>query len=160
MVNLLVLLRFEILEPTSTAAAAAMHDYAARASESGGRVVDHDGDQMLVCLTDMRWGLQSLRNLLAQARRDGFAVRAAIVQAVLARSDAQNEGAGFTARTLDTLLRLASQVGRQQVGITSKLLSLVELGAPEFADLFTPIDEPPRVLPGEPRPQPVLVMAG
>lgn len=160
MVNLLVLLRFEGLEAAATRAEAAMVDYIRRVGESGGRVVDHEGDQLLVCLTDMRWGLLSLRNLLAQARRDGFAVRAAIVQAVLARPDASHEGPGFTARTLDTLLRLAGQVGRQQVGITPKLLSLIQLSAPEFADLFASTDESGRPVRGELRPQPVLVMAG
>ncbi|MCZ7561639.1 MAG: hypothetical protein M5U30_17660 [Burkholderiaceae bacterium] len=160
MVNLLVLLRFEGLDAYAAPAREAMLDYARRVRESGGRVVDQDGDQLLVCLTDMRWGLQSLRNLLALARRGGFAVRAAIVQAVLARPGTGDDGAGFTARTLETLLRLASEVGRQQVGITPKLLSLIQLSAPEFADLFESAGAAPPVPAGERRPQPVLVMAG
>ncbi|GMV03042.1 MAG: hypothetical protein KJZ98_01280 [Burkholderiaceae bacterium] len=160
MLNLLVLLRFEGFEATASPEREALLDYARRVHDSGGRVVDQDGDQLLVCLTDMRWGLQSLRNLLALARRDGFAVRAAIVQAVLARTGATHEGSGFTARTLETLLRLAGEVGRQQVGITPKLLSLIQLSAPEFADLFASADAPARALPGEHGPQPVLVMAG
>ncbi len=160
MVNILVLLRFEGLEACAAPAREAMLDYARRVRESGGRVVDQDGDQLLVSLTDMRWGLQSLRNLLALARRDGFAVRAAIVQAVLARPGTGHDGAGFTARTLETLLRLAGEVGRQQVGITPKLLSLIQLSAPEFADLFESADAAPPHAAGEPRPQPLLVMAG
>ncbi len=160
MLNLLVLLRFEGFEATASPEREALLDYARRVHDSGGRVVDQDGDQLLVCLTDMRWGLQSLRNLLALARRDGFAVRAAIVQAVLARTGGTHEGSGFTARTLETLLRLAGEVGRQQVGITPKLLSLIQLSAPEFADLFASADAPARALPGEHGPQPVLVMAG
>ena len=160
MVNLLVLLRFEGFDACTLPAREAMLGYARRVGENGGRVVDHDGDQLLVCLADMRWALQSLRNLLALARRDGFAVRAAIVQAVLARAGTTPDGGGFTARTLETLLRLAGEVGRQQVGVTPKLLSLIQLGAPEFADLFESADTAPPGLPGEPRPQPVLVMAG
>jgi hypothetical protein len=160
MVNLLVLLRFEGLDAPATAPEQAMLAYAARVRESGGQVVAREADQLLVCLTDMRWGLQSLRNLLAQARRSDFAVRAAIVQAVLARADAGGQGPGFTARTLDTLLRLAGHVGRQQVGITPKLLSLIELSAPEFATLFEAADAPAPSLPGEIRPQPVLLMGG
>ncbi len=160
MVNLLVLLRFEGFDACTLPAREAMLGYARRVGENGGRVVDHDGDQLLVYLADMRWALQSLRNLLALARRDGFAVRAAIVQAVLARAGTTPEGGGFTARTLETLLRLAGEVGRQQVGVTPKLLSLIQLGAPEFADLFESADTAPPGPPGEPRPQPVLVMAG
>ncbi len=160
MINLLVLLRFEILSAAPEAAEAARREYLRRVRDNGGRVVDHDGDQLLVCLTDMRWGLQSLRTLLAQARREGFAVRAAIVQAVLARADASPEGPGFTTRTLDTLLRLAGHVGRQQVGITPKLLSLIQLSAPEFADLFTPVDDSLPSGTGALPSQPILVMAG
>ncbi|MCL4185219.1 MAG: hypothetical protein KJ011_17420 [Burkholderiaceae bacterium] len=160
MVNLLVLLRFEGLDGSATMPEQAMLAYAARVRDSGGQVVAREADQLLVCLTDMRWGLQSLRNLLAQARGSGFAVRAAIVQAVLARPEPGSEGPGFTARTLDTLLRLAGHVGRQQVGITPKLLSLIELSAPEFAGLFEAADAPVPALPGEIRAQPVLLMAG
>ena len=57
MVNLLVLLRFEDLDQPAGPAAQAMLAYAARVRDSGGRVVDQEGDQLLVCLTDMRWGL-------------------------------------------------------------------------------------------------------
>jgi hypothetical protein len=160
MVNLLVLLRFEDLDQPAGPAAQAMLAYAARVRDSGGRVVDQEGDQLLVCLTDMRWGLQSLRNLLGQARGGSFAVRAAIVQAVLARPDPHHQGPGFTGRTLDTLLRLSGHVGRQQVGITPKLLSLIQLSAPEFADLFASMRVPAEPLPGESPRQPVLVMAG
>lgn len=160
MVNLLVLLRFESGDDAVPAADAAMLAYTERVEHGGGQVVDREADQLLVCLTDMRWGLQSLRELLARARREGFVVRAAIVQAVLARPDPRELRPVFTARTLETLLRLAGQVGRQQVGITPKLLSLIQLAAPEFADLFESPAQPESVLPGETRAQPVLVMAG
>lgn len=160
MVNLLILLRFESGDHAGPAADAAMLGYAQRVEQGGGQVVDREADQLLVCLTDMRWGLRSLRELLAEARREGFVVRAAIVQAVLARPDPQEARPVFTTRTLETLLRLAGHVGRQQVGITPKLLSLIQLSAPEFADLFASADAPARALPGEHGPQPVLVMAG
>lgn len=160
MINLLVLLRFEGLEESARPAEEAMHAYAARVRECGGQVVDHEDDQLLVCLPDMRWGLQSLRNLLVQGRGDGFAVRAAIVQAVLTRSGSDQGGSSFTSRTLDTLLRLAGQVRRQQVGITPKLLSLIQLSAPEFADLFESTDLPAPEPAGEATRQRVLVMAG
>lgn len=160
MINLLVLLRFESLEGSAQPAEEAMRAYAARVRESGGQVVDHEDDQMLVCLPDMRWGLQSLRNLLVQGRGGGFAVRAAIVQAVLTRPGPDVGGSSFTSRTLETLLRLASQVRRQQVGITPKLLSLIQLSAPEFADLFESTDLPTPEPAGEAARQRVLVMAG
>lgn len=161
MVNLLVLLRFERMNAAAGFPEQAIAAYAGRVEDGGGYVVDREADQLLVCLTDMRWGLQSLRNLLGEARRGGFAVRAAIVQAVLARPDPHSgRRPGFTARTLETLLRLCGQVGRQQVGITPKLLSLIQLSAPEFADLFEPVREPVPPLPGETRPQPLLVMVG
>lgn len=160
MVNLLVLLRFERLDADAGLPELAIAAYASRVEHEGGQVVDREAEQLLVCLTDMRWGLQSLRNLMAEARRSGFAVRATIVQAVLARPDPQHGRPGFTARTLDTLLRLSAHVGRQQVGITPKLLSMIELSAPEFAELFESAREPVPALPGESRPQPVLVMAG
>lgn len=160
MVNLLVLLRFEPGDSDALASEAAIRAYASHVEQGGGQLVDHDGDQLLVCMTDMRWGLQSLRNLLAEARRDGYFVRAAIVQAVLARTDLGQAGPGFTSRTLETLLRLTGHVGRQQVGITPKLLSLIELSAPEFVGLFASQPEPVAALAGEGRPQPVLVMAG
>ncbi|MCD6679061.1 MAG: hypothetical protein LT102_00155 [Burkholderiaceae bacterium] len=159
MLNLLVLLRFEAAEPGLDAIDRAIVSYAERVREAGGSVVDREAGQLLVCLTDMRWGLQSLRNLLSQARREGFMVRAAMVQAVLARAGAEGTG-GFTTRTLDTLLRLAGHVERQQVGITPKLLSLIQLGAPEYVELFARLPDPIGFLPGETTPQPVLVMAG
>lgn len=160
MVNLLILLRFESGDHAGPAADAAMLGYAQRVERGGGQIVDREADQLLVCLTDMRWGLRSLRELLAEARREGFVVRAAIVQAVLARPDPQESRPVFTTRTLETLLRLAGHVGRQQVGITPKLLSLIQLAAPEFADVFETPAEPESMLPGETRAQPVLVMAG
>ncbi|HEY0878432.1 MAG TPA: hypothetical protein VGE10_08245 [Zeimonas sp.] len=160
MLNLLVLLRFEPGEPAPGLPDRAIAEYGDRVREAGGSVVDREADQLLVCLTDMRWGLQSLRNLLSQARRDGFVVRAAMVQAVLARTGSPDGRPGFTARTLDTLLRLAAHIDRQQVGITPKLLSLIQLSAPEYADLFAKLPDPIDPLPGETRPQPVLVMAG
>ncbi len=160
MLNLLVLLRFESGEPAPGTTDRAIAEYGERVREAGGTVVEREADQLLVCLTDMRWSLQSLRNLLSQARRESFAVRAAMVQAVLARPDAPDGCPGFTARTLDTLLRLAAHVDRQQVGITPKLLSLIELSAPEYADLFARLPDPIGPLPGETKPQPVLVMSG
>jgi len=160
MLNLLVLLRFEAVDPGLGAIDRAIVSYAERVRAAGGSVVDREADQLLVCLTDMRWGLQSLRNLLSQARREGFVVRAAMVQAVLARADASGARPGFTTRTLDTLLRLAAHVERQQVGITPKLLSLIQLGAPEYVELFARLPDPIGSLPGETTPQPVLVMAG
>ncbi len=161
MVNLLVLLRFENLDTPAGFAEQAMSHYADRVRDGGGFVVDQEAEQLLVCLTDMRWGLMSLRQLLAEARRNGFAVRAAIVQAVLARTDPTQAQPAFTERTLDTLLRLAGHVGRQQVGITPKLLSLIQLSAPEFADLFAKQPDPIPPLPGEgDRAQPLMVMAG
>lgn len=160
MVNLLALLRFEDLDESARPSGEAMLAYAQRVSDGGGHIVDREGDQLLVCLTDMRWGLQSLRNLLGQARDGSFAVRAAIVQAVLALPEPDHQqGPAFTARTFETLLRLAGQVGRQQIGITPKLLSLIQLSAPEFAGLF----ESTRVPADAPRgqaPAPILVMAG
>src|SRR5690606_20293908 len=134
-------------------------EYGERVREAGGTIVDQESDQLLVCLNDMRWGLQSLRNLLLQARREGVVVRAAMVQAVLARTGAEGRP-GFTARTLETLLRLAAHVDRQQVVITPKLLSLIQLSAPEYAELFGRLSDPIGPLPGETRVQPVLVMAG
>jgi hypothetical protein len=160
MLNLLVLLRFESAEPAPGLPDRAIDEYGQRVRQAGGTVVDREADQLLVCLNDMRWGLQSLRNLLSQARREDFVVRAAMVQAVLARTDGTDGRPGFTARTLDTLLRLAAHVDRQQVGITPKLLSLIQLGAPEFAELFARLPDPLGPLPGETGPQPVLVMAG
>ncbi len=160
MLNLLVLLRFEPGEPAPGLPDRAIDEYGQRVRQAGGTVVDREADQLLVCLTDMRWGLQSLRNLLSQARREDFVVRAAMVQAVLARTDRADGAPGFTTRTLDTLLRLAAHVERQQVGITPKLLSLIQLGAPEFAELFARLPDPIGPLPGETGPQPVLVMAG
>lgn len=160
MLNLLVLLRFEPAHPAPDLPDRAIAEYGERVREAGGTVVDRESDQLLVCLNDMRWGLQSLRNLLSQARREGFVVRAAMVQAVLARSDATEDRPGFTARTFETLLRLAAHVDRQQVGITPKLLSLIQLGAPEYTELFARLSDPIGPLPGETRPQPVLVMAG
>lgn len=159
MLNLLVLLRFESGDVAATPPEPAILEYAERVREAGGSIVDREADQLLVCLTDMRWGLQSLRNLLSQARRERFVVRAAMVQAVLARADPASDRPGFTARTLDTLLRLAAHVDRQQVGITPKLLSLIQLSAPEYAELFAKLPDPIGPLPGETRPQPVLVMA-
>lgn len=160
MLNLLVLLRFEPGDPAPDLPDRAIAEYGERVCEAGGTVVDRESDQLLVCLNDMRWGLQSLRNLLSQARREGFVVRAAMVQAVLARTDAAEGHPGFTARTLETLLRLAAHVDRQQVVITPKLLSLIQLSAPEYAELFGRLSDPIGPLPGETRPQPVLVMAG
>jgi hypothetical protein len=160
MVNLLALLRFEDLDRSALPGAAAMLDYAQRVHDSGGHVVDHEGDQLLVCLTDMRWGLQSLRNLLVLARDGGFTVRAAIVQAVLVRPEPHRQGPAFTTRTFETLLRLAGQVDRQQVCITPKLLSLIRLSAPEFADLFDSSRAPAHASAGDGCAQPALVMAG
>lgn len=160
MLNLLVLLRFESGESAPEPPWRAIARYGERVREAGGTVVDREAEQLLVYLTDMRWGLQSLRNLLAQARIDGFVVRAAMVQAVLARCDSVDGRPVFTTRTLATLLRLAAHVDRHQVGITPKLLSLIRLSAPEFVDLFETLRDPLPELPGELRPQPVLVMAG
>lgn len=160
MLNLLVLLRFEPADPALDLPDRAISDYGERIRQTGGTIIEREAGQLLVCLTDMRWGLQSLRNLLSQARREDFIVRAAIVQAVLARTAAANGRPGFTTRTLDTLLRLAAHVDRQQVGITPKLLSLIQLSAPEYAELFSRLPHPIGSLPGETHPQPVLVMTG
>lgn len=159
MVNLLALLRFEDFDESGRPSEEAMRAYAQRVRDSGGDVVDHEGEQLLVCLTDMRWGLQSLHDLLGQARDGGFAVRAAIVQAVLALPEPHHrQSPAFTARTFETLLRLAGQVGRQQVGITPKLLSLIQLSAPEFAALFESTRVPANALHGAALPS-MLVMA-
>jgi len=160
MVNLLALLRFEDLDGPARPSEVAMLDYAQRVRDSGGHVVDREGDQLLVCLTDMRWGLQSLRNLLVLARDGGFTVRAAIVQAVLVRPEPHRQGPAFTTRTFETLLRLAGQVDRQQVCITPKLLSLMQLSAPKFADLFEPTRVPAHAATSDRFAQPALVMAG
>ncbi len=158
MLHLLVLIRFEALDGPASAAGEAMRNYAERARAAGGHVVDSDDDQLLLYLADMRWGLQSLRTLLTQARDGGFAVRAAVVQAVLARREAGAVQPAFTERTLATLLRLAAEVGRQQVVVTPKLMSLIGLCAPECVDLFASARAAPPAAPDELRRQPLLVM--
>ena len=160
MVNLLALLRFEDLDGPARPSEVAMLDYAQRVRDSGGHVVDREGDQLLVCLTDMRWGLQSLRNLLVLARDGGFTVRAAIVQAVLVRPEPHLQGPACTTRTFETLRRLAGHVDRQQVYLIPTLLSLMQVSAPECAALLEPAPVPAHAATSDRFAQPALVMAG
>ena len=161
MVNLLVLVRFQSADGGPGFPAAAIDAYAQRVLELGGQLVDREQDQLMACISDVRWAVLSLRNLLADARRNGYRVRAALVQGVLSGTGAPTGRLQFTERTIETLLRLADSIGPMEVGITPKLMSVVQLAAPEVAGLFAQADAAGRAAPpGLPRAGAPLLMRG
>ena len=161
MVNLLVLVRFQSADGGPGIPAQAMDAYVQRVLELGGQLVDREQGQLMVCISDVRWAVLSLRNLLADARRQGYGVRAAVVQGVLSGTGAPGGRLQFTERTLETLLRLADSVGPLEVGITPKLMSVVQLAAPEVAGLFSQAEAAGRAdPPGLPRTSAPVLMRG
>jgi hypothetical protein len=115
---------------------------------NSGTVIAFEHDQLALFVPDSQWGLPALRGLLHTCKEQGFDVYGAIVQPV-GSTGAPKQMSDFTERTVETLLRLGSAVQANEIGISPKMMSLLQLSTPLFAPWF--------VNPG-PRAFPVLVM--
>jgi hypothetical protein len=148
MLSLLALLRFEPHDNRS-AMEASIGQLMLQAELNQGTVIAYEHDQLALFIPDSVWGLPALRHVVTTCKEQGFCVYGAIVQPV-GSTGAPKQMADFTERTVETLLRLGSAVLANEIGISPKMMSLLQLSTPQFAPWF--------VNPGA-RAFPVLVMA-
>ncbi len=136
--QLLALLRFEPPDHDPAAITPAIAGFAERLPPAGGRLLDHGPDQVLAVLDDPHAGFELLSRTLDGARRSGFGIFGGLVQPVQTRGELGVAPGGITERTMETLVEIAAAAGRNQIAITSRLLSTIELTVPVFARRFKP----------------------
>ena len=145
-IHLLGLLRFDAPRLPERAVAAA-DAYAAWVESHRGYLIDRSAQQLMVCLPDAGETLASLHGLMHEGDHHGFTVAGGLVQAIKATEHLPRSPQDFTERTLETLIEIAGSVSPQQIGISPKLLSLLQLAVPEYADHFEPgLEAPGRVV--------------
>lgn len=110
--------------------------YAACIRQGGGYVIDIEAPQIMVCLADANFALESLHALMSEGELHGFGVACGLVQAIRASNRIPRNPNDFTERTLETVIELAGSASRQQVAISNKLMSLLELAVPYYAHWF------------------------
>lgn len=134
-IHLLGLIRFEARVP-GTGTAPIVDAFARWIGAHDAFVIDFESSQIMVCLTDAGAALESIHALMHEGERAGFTVSAGLVQAIRASERVPREPADFTERTLATLIELAGAAGAQQLAISPKLLSLLQLAVPDYAPMF------------------------
>ncbi len=137
-IHLLALIR---VQPDAAHAdvAAVVRAYARWTRQHGGQVIDAEPPQLMVCLPDPDRAIESLHALMHEGRRLGFSVAGGLVQAIRATEHVPSSPNDFTERTLETVIELSGTVGQQQLAITGKLLSLLQLAVPAYARHFQPL---------------------
>jgi hypothetical protein len=139
-IHLLALLRFDAAgSPAHVPEAIAA--YAKWTRDHLGYVIDAEAPQIMVCLPDPGAALESLHALMHEGDAHGFTVASSLVQAIRATDHVPRDPHDFTERTLVTLLELAGTVPAQEVAISNKLSSLLQLAVPFYAGYFEPVGE-------------------
>lgn len=136
--QLLALVRFEAPDHDPAATARAVAGFGTRLPPAAGRLLDSGPDQALAVLDDPQAAFELLARTLDLARRTGFGVFGGLVQAVQTRGEPGVAAGGFSDRSLETLVEIAAAAGRNQIAITSRLQSMLELTVPAFAARFRP----------------------
>lgn len=141
MQNIIHLLALIRVEPDAAHAdtTSVVRAYAQWTREHGGYVIDAEPPQVMVCLPDPGRAIESLHALMHEGRRLGFSVAGGLVQAIRATEHVPSNPHDFTERTLETVIELSGTVARQQLAITGKLLSLLQLAVPAYAQHFQPL---------------------
>jgi hypothetical protein len=159
MLSLLGLFRFEtvfesVAEPSSkaeharTTMEANIGALMLQAQTQAGRVIAYEHQQLVLYIHNAEWGLPILKQLLNLGAEHGFNVYGALVQPVATKAKPEHLNE-FTERTVETLYRIHAAVEANEVGLSPKMMSLIDLSCPQYAAWF--------LNPGE-RSSPVRVM--
>jgi hypothetical protein len=144
-IHLLGLIRIES-RMNAVDTATVVDAYARWVREHRGYVIDEESSQIMVCLPDPAEALASVHALMHEGERHGFTVAGGLVQAIRATEHVPRSPNDFTERTLETLIELSGAIGPQQLAISTKLLSLLQLAVPAYAAMFEsgiePVDRP------------------
>jgi hypothetical protein len=135
MLSLLGILRFESAK-TMASMEAAIGALMLQVQVLEGRIIAYEHQQLVLLVKDANTGLPLLRQVLNQARQDGFSVFGSLVQpvATTARPMALSD---FTERTVETLYRIHAAVLANEIGLSPKMMSLIELSCPNQAPWFS-----------------------
>ncbi len=135
-IHLLALLRFEAPPGAPHRVRQAVDSYAAWTAANGGYAIGAEPPQVLVCIPDAEQALESLHALMHEGERYGFTVSGGLVQAIRASERVPASTSDFTERTLATAIELAGAAGPQEIGVSTKLSSLLQLAVPDYANWF------------------------
>lgn len=135
-IHLLALLRFEGPPGAPERVDRVVECVSAWIAANGGYNIGAEPPQILVCIPDAHQALECLHALLHEGEIYGFTVAGGLVQGIRASERVPSSPADFTERTLATAIELAGSAGPQEIGVSTKLSSLLQLAVPEYADWF------------------------
>ena len=136
--NLLCLIRFVPGHTGQQSAVAGCDRFEACLAAIGGATIHREGLQLLVRFQDINSALKLLSDALENAVDQGHAISAGLAQGIRSSATVATSLSGFTEGSIGALFEIAAAAGRQQVAISQKLSSFVQLGAPEFESRFQP----------------------
>jgi hypothetical protein len=106
-----------------------------KAQVHGGAVISFEANQLKLFVQDIRWAIPAFQQALYAAQSENFGLKGSFVQPVQATPDPKAES-DFTERTHETLYRLLGSTEALEFTISPKMLSLIQLSAPEHCELF------------------------
>lgn len=134
--NLLCLIRFVPGHTGPRSAILGCDRFEARLPALGAATIHREGLQLLVRFQDIAGALNLISNTLEQAVDEGHAISAGLAQGIRSSATVATSLSGFTEGSIGALFEIAAAAGRQQVAISQKLSSFVQLSAPEFESRF------------------------
>lgn len=137
-VKLLCLIRFQPLGDDLLTAWEAVELFAAALPDAGGIELHREDLEALLLFQDPGKCLQLLSDTLDAGEKDGFLVSAGLAQGIQSNAAVASSLAGFTENSIETLYDVAANAGPQEVAISARLSSILNLAAPFFSDRFVP----------------------
>ncbi|MEZ5649130.1 MAG: hypothetical protein R3D59_19200 [Paracoccaceae bacterium] len=141
--KLLCLVRFQPVGADPLTAWEAIELFSASLPDAGGSELHREDLEAMLLFNDAAKCLQLLSDTLDAGEKEGFSISAGLAQGIQSNARVASSLAGFTEGSIETLYEIAAGAGRQEVAISARLSSILDLAAPFFAERFVPSDRRP-----------------
>ncbi|MEZ5661392.1 MAG: hypothetical protein R3E83_23640 [Burkholderiaceae bacterium] len=141
--KLLCLIRFQPLGNDLLTAWEAIEFFATALPDAGGAELHREDLEAMVLFHDAAKCLQLLSDTLDAGEKEGFRVSAGLAQGIQSNARVASSMAGFTEGSIETLYEIAASANAQEVAISARLSSILDLAAPFFAERFVPAEGRP-----------------
>ncbi len=137
-VKLLCLIRFQPVGDDLLTAWEAIELFCAGLPDADGSELHREDLEALLLFQDPAKCLQLLSDTLDAGEQTGFGISAGLAQGIQSNATVASSLAGFTEGSIETLYEIAANAGAQEVAISARLSSILNLAAPYFSERFVP----------------------